>query len=275
MMRAGILLLPALLLAAPARAEVAPEEETEHVVQEGETLGGIASRAKVPRVLIAEANGLAEPYVIRVGQTLRIPRTRRHTVSEGETGFGISYQYAVPWNAIAVANGIAPDAPIRAGQVLLIPTILDVPDSNPAPDPVAQPVVKPAVSPVKNARLAWPLSGKVRRGYTPRGNRNYHDGIDIQAPAGTAVRAADAGKVIFAGDKGDYGNLVVIDHGSGWHTAYGFLSRITVRTGEQVNRAERIGLVGSTGLAKGDELHFEVRRDNAPVDPGTALPDRP
>ena len=74
------------------------------MVQEGETLMGIANRAKVPRVLIIEANGLKPPYTVRAGQKLAIPRTRRHKVTRGDTGFSISYDYAVPWKDIAVAR---------------------------------------------------------------------------------------------------------------------------------------------------------------------------
>ena len=81
--------------------------------------------------------------------------------------------------------------------------------------------------------------------------------------------------MIFAGKKGIYGNLVIVSHAAKWHSIYAFLSRITVKKGEQVNKGERIGLVGNTGLAKGDELHFELRRDNRPVDPRGKLPDGP
>lgn len=237
-------------------------------VTPGDTLGGIAYAAGVPRVLIAEANGLAPPYNIRVGQTLRIPRTGRHTVAAGETGFKIAMDRGVPWDDIAVANGLEPSAPLKPGTVLLIPTMLDPPmRASSAPNP-------PATAPA--SRFAWPIAGDVRRGYTERGTSSYHDGLDIRAPKGTAVRAAAAGKVIFAGveDK-DFGQLVVIDHGNGWHSAYGFLSRITVKQDAEVARGERIGLVGSSGRARGDELHFELRRDNAPVDPSTELPGTP
>lgn len=261
MRQAAALACAALLLVAASEPVIPPEQATEHVVKPGETLMGIANHAKVPRVLIAEANGLTPPYIVRAGQKLRIPRTRRHKVVRGETGFTIAYSYAVPWRDIAVANGIDADAAIRPGQTLLIPTLLDRPAVEPAPQAASSP------------RFAWPLAGPVRRGFTARGASNYHDGLDITAREGTAVRAADAGKVIFAGkEPRQFGNLVVIDHGDGWHTAYGFLSRITVTKDEQVRRGERIGLVGRTGLAKGPELHFEVRRGERPVNPNAQLP---
>ena len=275
-MKRPALLLPlaAALLIAASEPAVPPEEATEHVVQPGETLGGIANRARVPRVLIAEANGLKPPYTVRVGQKLVIPRTRHHVVQRGETGFTIAYVHAVPWRDIAVANGISPDAPIRPGQKLLIPTLIA---------PVEAPAGSPATQPSAAATTArpapawrWPLSGTVRRGFTARGAANYHDGLDIPAPKGTAVRAAAAGRVLFAArEPTQFGNMVVIDHGDGWHSAYAFLDRVTVKEGETVSQGERVGLVGSTGRARGNELHFEMRRDNRPVDPRTLLPEQP
>jgi murein DD-endopeptidase MepM/ murein hydrolase activator NlpD len=267
MTRAALLVLPALLLIA-AGEPLPLDQETEHVVQPGETLGGIANRAKVPRVLIAEANGLKAPYVIRAGQTLKIPRTRRHKVARGDTGFSISYRYAVPWKDIAVANGIEPDTMPKPGTTLLIPTIIK---------PAAAPSPAAAVAPDEpESRFAWPVAGTVRRGFTPRTQGDYHDGIDIRVAEGTAVRAAAAGKVLFAGkEKDQFGKLVVIDHGDGWHSAYGFLSKITVKQGEDVNKGERIGLSGHTGRAKGSELHFELRNHAEPTDPAKLLPETP
>lgn len=272
-MRRPALLLPALALLliaagpAPSSRPLPPERETEHVVQPGETLMGVAARAKVPRVLIAEANGLKAPYVLRTGQKLKIPRTREHTVKRGESGFIIAYTYAVPWHEIAVANNLDPDAALRPGQKLLIPTIIDQP-SVLAPAPV------PSEAGTSTTRFAWPVAGPVRRGFVARGGeRDFHDGIDVSAREGTAVRAGAGGKVLFAGNEPrQFGNLVVVDHGNGWTTAYAFLSRITVAMDEDVRAGERIGLVGHTGKARGSELHFEVRRNNRPVDPAGQLP---
>lgn len=276
-----------LAMATPALSQaqrpLPPEEETEHVVKPGETLGGIAVRAKVPRVLIAEANGLAPPYAVRAGQKLLIPRTRRHKVARGETGFSIAYNYGVPWSAIAVANGLDQSASLRTGQTLLIPTVLR-PDTGAAasPAPSAPPAPSPAPAadaaasaPAGPPTLVWPLAGTVRRGFTPRGQRNHHDGLDIPAPSGTAVRSVAAGKVLFAGSEPQqFGNLVVVDHGNGWHSAYAFLSRMTVKVGDDVRQGERVGLVGNTGRARGNELHFELRQGNRPVDPAERLPKR-
>ena len=276
MMRRAALLAPLALLLMAAEETLPPERETQHVVKPGETLGGVANRARVPRVLIIEANRLEPPYTLRAGQKLVIPRTRQHTVIAGETGFTIAYSYGVPWRDIATANNLDAAAPLKAGQKLLIPTVV-------TPKPTAQkpaspsPTATPPAGPVADApRFAWPIaSGTVRRGYTPRGKSNYHDGVDIPVAEGTAVRAASAGRVIFAGaEPRQFGNLVVIEHPGGWQSAYAFLSRVTVVEGDDVKAGERVGLSGRTGQARGPELHFELRHDNRAVDPLEYLPER-
>lgn len=288
-MRGAVLTALALLIAMPvAVVHAAPEDESVHVVLAGETLGGVAARAKVPRVLIAEANGLRAPYALRAGQRLRIPRTRRHTVAAGETGFAIAYQYGVAWRAIATANGLDPDAAVRPGQELLIPTVLAparaAATSSNAASPAAAAaastavtVARPSISVADEppARFAWPVSGPVRRAFAPRGRSGYHDGIDIRSTEGSAVRASAAGRVIFAGQgPREYGQTVILHHGQRWTTVYGFLSRITVKEGDRVKAGERIGLIGHTGLARGDELHFEVRRSREALNPASYLPAR-
>lgn len=98
-----------------------------------------------------------------------------------------------------------------------------------------------------------------------------HHGLDYAAPAGTAVSAIGDGTVVFAGKKGQYGNLVIVKHPNGYKTYYGHLSKIGrgVKNGTKVEQGEIIGNVGSTGLATGPHLHYEVRINNRPVNPLT------
>ena len=100
----------------------------------------------------------------------------------------------------------------------------------------------------------------------PRG-RSHHQGIDLAAPAGTKVVATAEGRVSFAGRSGDFGRMVVIDHGDGWQTAYAHLKRIKVGKGDRVKRGTVVGTVGKSGNATGNHLHYEVRRNGTPVDP--------
>jgi len=262
------------LLIAAGEAALPPDQELEHVVKAGETLSGVAQRAGVPRVLIIEANHLTSPFTLRARQKLTIPRTRHLTVGAGDTRFTIAYLYGVPWQDIAVASGIDAAAALKPGQKLLIPSVIAAP---------AESATRPAASASPGAaasapalHFAWPLAGAVRRGFTQRGrSADYHEGLDIPMPNGTAVRASAAGRVLFAGDEPrQFGKLVVIDHGGGMQSAYAFLSRLTVKEGDTVSLGERVGLSGHSGQARGPELHFEIRRNNRPVDPARLLPAR-
>ncbi len=94
-----------------------------------------------------------------------------------------------------------------------------------------------------------------------------HEGIDVQAPAGTPIEAPAAGIVTSAGWSTGYGNTITIDHGFGLVTRYAHASRLLVRAGQRVKRGERIALVGNTGLATGPHLHYEVHVNGKPVDP--------
>jgi murein DD-endopeptidase MepM/ murein hydrolase activator NlpD len=111
----------------------------------------------------------------------------------------------------------------------------------------------------------WPVNGVVTSGFGMRWGR-MHEGIDIAAPVGTAIRAAAAGTVIYAGVMSGYGNIVVVDHGGGLSTAYAHMSAIWVGGGS-VAQGQGLGAVGCTGHCTGPHLHFEVRVNGSPRDP--------
>ena len=95
----------------------------------------------------------------------------------------------------------------------------------------------------------------------------FHKGVDIAAPMGTDVYCAAQGKVIFAGQKSGYGNCVIIEHGNGLATLYGHLSKILVDANQQVKIGDVIAKVGNTGRSTGPHLHYEVRKNNTPINP--------
>jgi murein DD-endopeptidase MepM/ murein hydrolase activator NlpD len=120
-------------------------------------------------------------------------------------------------------------------------------------------------------RLVAPLQAPVVSPFGPRGSR-FHSGVDFAAPAGTGIRAAGPGRVVWAGWRdGGWGELVVIAHGSGVRSMYAHLSRVEVRLGEKVGAGFEVGRVGATGDATGPHLHFELRVRGAAVDPLPAL----
>ena len=125
-------------------------------------------------------------------------------------------------------------------------------------------------------RLRRPAAGAVTSAFGQRrhpvtGEVRLHAGMDIGAPEGSAVLAAAAGTVAFAGTAGAAGLMVIIDHGNGLTTRYAHQSALLVEAGAAVDVGEQIGRVGSTGLSTGPHLHFEVRSGGTPVDPAAFL----
>jgi murein DD-endopeptidase MepM/ murein hydrolase activator NlpD len=261
-MKTGSMKKWALLLIAPFLVAAGdPATETVHKVESGETLSGIAERANVPAAVIAAANGLREPYNVRVGQKLQIPRQRVHIVKEGDTGFGIAQKFAIPFANIAIANGLEEPYAVTPGQKLIIPAILK-----------AVPVPQQTRT---EPYFRWPHDGNVMLGFALRDNGKGHDGLDIDANLLDMVRASSSGTVVFADEEPKrFGSLVVIDHGNGWRTRYGHMARITVKLGDVVKTGERIGLAGQAGVATRPELHFEIMKDNKRIDQAIKLPQR-
>ncbi len=123
-----------------------------------------------------------------------------------------------------------------------------------------------------SGKFMWPAAGRITAGFGNRlhpilGIVRFHSGIDIAAPYGTLVKAADGGQVVQAGYFGGYGYSVMIYHGGGFATWYAHLSSINCSIGQFVERGQVIGLIGSTGLSTGPHLHFEVRINGNPQNP--------
>jgi murein DD-endopeptidase MepM/ murein hydrolase activator NlpD len=126
--------------------------------------------------------------------------------------------------------------------------------------------------PTGGGQFLWPAAGPMTSPYGWRthpifGDQRLHTGIDIGAPYGAPVIAADEGTVTYAGVMSGYGNVIVVDHGGGIATTYNHLSAFSVGSGQSVGRGTPIGAVGCTGYCTGPHLHFEVRVNGSPVDP--------
>jgi murein DD-endopeptidase MepM/ murein hydrolase activator NlpD len=232
-----------------------------------------------------------------------------HVVASGETFSSIARKHRITIRELAAANSMTPETPLKVGMKLTVPTRAGAPTRTAslapaapaAPTPVsAKPAtlqsVKPGEQPVASARIAapaaeatadesgpaaaagmpsfrWPLRGRVTTNFGAKTAGGASDGIDLAVPEGTAVRAADDGVVAYAGNelKG-YGNLVLIRHANGFVTAYANASEIAVKRNDQVHRGQVIAKSGQSGSAATPQLHFEIRKNSAPVDPMQYLP---
>jgi murein DD-endopeptidase MepM/ murein hydrolase activator NlpD len=244
-----------------------------HVVARGETLMSISRRYHKHVHEIAAANKIAPDTRLKIGERIVIP--------------GVS---------IAKATAPAQPAPVVAAAPKAQPPHLAAPThvaQAPAPAPKAAPTETAssanlaAAGPQATAdagangsaagmagpAFRWPVRGRVITGFGPKPNGQQSDGIDLAVPEGTAVHAAEDGVVAYAGNelKG-YGNLILIRHANGFVTAYAHASEILVKRNDTVHRGQVIAKSGQTGSVTSPQLHFEIRKGSAPVDPTQYLP---
>ena len=169
------------------------------------------------------------------------------------------------------ANSLTDPHDLRVGQLLVIPN-----GENAAAAPAtasAFALPDPWSAPRADRQFKWPVIAGVVS--SPFGMRNgaMHDGVDISAPTGTPVHAADDGSVIFVGHLHGYGNVVILQHRGGYVTVYGHNRRNLVNDGASVTCGQQIAEIGASGRASGPNLHFEVRYNNQAQNPLAYLPE--
>ncbi len=275
-----------------------------HNVIEGDTLYSISKRYKIAMRDIVFANDLVSPFTLSVGQRLKMPAPREYTVQDGDTLYAIARIFNLSANELARTNAIYPPYIVHAGDVLTLPSanpaVEDSVQDNvkiaratngkavPAPSvnaqslspPQRQASVKSTPKPARKAKITAktparssskflrPVNGKVISRYGPKKGGLHNDGVNISAPRGTPVAAAENGVVVYVGDeiKGS-GNLVLVRHSNRWMSAYAHLDKTTVTRGQVIKRGTKLGTVGSTGSVTSPQLHFEVRRGTQALNP--------
>lgn len=137
-------------------------------------------------------------------------------------------------------------------------------------DELIQTKIKEKESTVNGVVLHTPVTGTITSRFGSRSS-GYHTGLDIATSKGTPITATAAGTVTYAGWKGNYGYLVIIDHGNGVQTYYAHCNTIYVKAGEEIEEGQTIAAVGSTGNSTGPHLHLEVRVNGSVVNPQNYL----
>jgi murein DD-endopeptidase MepM/ murein hydrolase activator NlpD len=228
---------------------------------------------------IMALNGMSSETV-RIGQRLKIPaggatptmQTAALTTEPGSQVKGEPPKTlgTLPVPAPSVDAAAAP-RDVRIISTSGAPAAPEVPTlATPAPEPVKVAAVDASVDPPSNngTTFRWPVRGRIISDFGTKPSGEKNDGINLAVPAGTAVKAAEAGTVIYAGNElAGYGNLVLVRHTDGWVSAYAHNSTITVNRGDAVQRGQTIAQAGMTGSVTSPQVHFELRKGAKPVNP--------
>lgn len=274
------------------------QEILKYTVLEGDTIFGISEKFGLKPETILWGNYyvlLDNPHALRPGQELSILPVNGtyHEWQQGEGLNGVARYYGVtpediinyPANNLDAATiGDYANPNIAPGTWLIIPNgrrefvswsaPLGVTRENPAS---ARVLGEGACDPVSGGAVGygtfiWPANKHYLSGfdYSPSTN---HWGIDIAGNEGEAVYATDAGVVVYVGwNNYGYGNMIMIDHGSGFQSLYAHLTGFNVGCGQSVGQGELIGAIGTTGRSSGPHLHFEIRAISSFVNPWDVLP---
>ena len=262
---AGMLEPRAVVLAraAPLTAvRAAPPAIRDHVVNPGETVFTIAARYNITPQTLAFNNGIGNTADLRPGQKLLIPPLDAaiHFVRDGETLDAIAASLGADVEQVRALNSVAFEpADVVDGRLLLIPVAE-------GRYPGFRLVVSDAPR-VLAPRVRWPTEGIVTQLFSAA-----HTGIDIAAPYGSSIVAADSGTVSAVGWKGPGGLAVCVVHDWGLETCDYHTSSVKVEVGERVVAGQEIATVGSTGVSTGPHVHWEARTNGVLVDPMTYAP---
>ena len=240
-------------LVPPLQAQI-----VEYEVGAGDTIWDIASAFGTDPDSLAIINEMSNWNRLQPGQLLRVLSIPGllYRVDPGDEIDDIADAYGINSEDILAVNSIRPGDDLTVGKEIILP--------------YARPA-REAVLAARGELFLWPVSGRITSYFGPRWG-SFHSGIDIAAPTGTPIAASRGGRVVFAGWRGSYGNLVIVDHRDGKTTWYAHLSRFAVGAGAWVDRGQTLGFVGSTGRSTGPHVHVEVRVHGQPQNPLNFLP---
>lgn len=253
-------LQPPFYLEVGQRIKLLPPQE--YRVRKGDSLYTVSRIFGVNTSELARLNKLQAPYTLAEGQKLRLPSMTRKTMPKPPV--------RVARNAVTPVHKPPPPVqretlppPVETAGVQSAPVYEPPPPAPEKKGPITAKTPKRSSS-----KFLKPVEGNILSSYGPKKDGLHNDGINIAAPKGSPVRAAENGVVVYAGNelKGS-GNLVLIRHEDRWMTAYAHMDRILIRRGDIIKRGQSIGTVGQTGAVDVPQLHFEVRRGTEAINP--------
>lgn len=236
----------------------APEgPSTNYTVKRGDSISKIARDQNISQDKLIAANNLKRPYILSLGQTLKIPGktapARTEPVRVASRGGNIPLPSANPTRDGASAG--------TASKTSSRPAI-------PARKVAARTSNLPKPEPMAGNQFRWPVKGRIVSGFGPKPSGKHNDGINVAVPKGTSIKAAENGVVAYAGSElQPYGNLILVRHANNWVTAYAHNDELLVKRGDTVRRGQIIAKAGQSGNVSQPQLHFELRKGSKPVNP--------
>lgn len=246
-----------------------------YTVRKGDTMFLIAYIAGKDVSEIAALNNMSEPYQLRVGQTLKLGNSANQSVSAPAAPAPKPVEPEVTYtnapNGTAYGSDGTVTGPVKAGTgtapAPVRPTVVATAGTAPAVKATTSNEPAPVASSIK---WQWPTQGRVISGFSSAEGGNK--GLDIAGTKGQPVKAAAAGKVVYAGNAlQGYGNLIIIKHNDDFLSAYAHNDSIKVEEQDNVKAGQTIATLGSTGT-NSNKLHFEIRYHGKSVDPARYLP---
>lgn len=257
-----------------------------HIVEYGDTLWSISQRYKIGMQDIVRRNRIPASFRLEAGERLNLPAPKTYKVRAGDSIYSVSRLFAVDQSEITRLNNLRAPYTIQQGQMLRLPSVDNAQPANVArasgaakvrsvpPKPSskitrAQREKITAQTPARAGKFKKPVEGKIASRFGPKKGGLHNDGVNISAPRGTPVRAAENGVVVYAGNElRGSGNLILIRHQGRLMTAYAHMDKMMIKRGDVIKRGQTIGTVGSTGSVSSPQLHFEVRKGTQAINPG-------
>lgn len=269
----------------PAEVEYDHSITPYHHVEKGESIASIAQKFSMDKMELVRLNGLKPPYKIFVGQKLLV-KTSSTSAKPRETDFDAPAAGAtivgktemkgdVEVKTLEPIKGTEPISSSESNEPIVVDesapdTDIDA-DIEDSSAEIGSSIQKEKVSiPSSAGAYKWPVKGKIIQGF--KAGKTGNDGINISAPKGTPVSAANNGVVAHAGNQvAGLGNIVLVKHANGYMSVYTHLDEIKVKKGQEVRVGDKVGTVGKTGNVKEPQLHFEIRNGKTPIDPTEQL----
>lgn len=263
------------------------DKNEKYTVEEGDTYWTIAEYFNMKLDDLISANPSSDPEKIQIGDELNliVPKpfinvqVKRRVVQEEKVEYKTAYEYVSymfndekkiktegKYGTSLIEAIVTEQNGIQIAKEIVSESVKSSPQTEVIITGTQDPPPKKGTGYFINPLPASSISSRFgsRKG-------GFHTGLDMAKSAGSSIKAADGGTVIFAGWQGSYGNMVEIDHGGGFTTRYAHCSEIYVSTGDKVYQGKVVGTVGSTGVSTGPHLHFEVRKYGTAVNPSSYI----